>query len=79
MFEDRIVWALTYHKGYIRDIQFGGYFLLPLSNVCITILISMVKWLILLIWFHHMDTILVVLLVLLSEREEEEEEEEEKE
>jgi len=42
----------------------GGY--LVVSNLCITILLSMVILLILLIWFHHMDTILVVLLVFLN-------------
>jgi len=37
-------------------------FCYPLSNFVITILLSMVILLILLIWFHHMDTILVVFL-----------------
>jgi len=52
-------------KGIFKTYNRAGTFLLHLSNVCITILISMVILLILLIWFHHMNTILVVLLVVL--------------
>jgi len=51
---------------YIRDITSGGYLFVTLEQFCITILISMVILLILLIWFHHMDTILVRLLVLFN-------------
>ena len=53
-------------KGIIKSYNRAGTFLLHLSNVFITILISMVILLILLIWFHHMDTILVVLLGFLN-------------
>ena len=59
------VWLFwDYDKGYIWNIKSGGY--LVVSNLYITILLSMVILRILLIWFHHMDTILVVLLVCLN-------------
>jgi len=44
----------------------GGCLFVILEQFCITILLSMVILLILLIWFHHMDTILLVLLVCLN-------------
>jgi len=53
-------------KGIFMTYNPAGTFLLPLSTLFITILLSMMILLILLIWFHHMDTILVVLLVLLN-------------
>jgi len=46
---------------YIRDIKSGGYFFVTLEHCFITNLLVIL--IILLIWFHHMDTILVVLLV----------------
>ena len=58
--------SFDYDKWYNSDLKSGGYLCVTLELFVITILLSMVKLFILLIWFHHMDTILLVLLVFLN-------------
>ena len=56
-----VFFSFDYDKGYIRDIKSGGYLFVTLEQFFfITVLISMVILLILLIWFHYMDTIVAV-------------------
>jgi len=50
-------------RGIFETQHSTGTFLLPLSILFITTLLSMVILLVLLLWLHPIDTILVVLLV----------------